>query len=148
MSKSQPERKRELPLSSDAEIADVVRQFEAHTLPYANWTHRAHLAVAVMYSRNFPFDAALSRMRDNINSYNRVCGDPSGYNETVTILFLRKIYAEMQERSNCQSLYEEVERLAKLCTVQWLYTYYTRDVIWSESAKTSWIAPNITELDF
>jgi len=148
MSAAQAKPKEELPLSSDAQIADVVHQFEAHTLPYANWTHRAHLAVAVLYSRSLSFDEALSRMRDNINSYNRVCGDPSGYNETVTILFLRKIYSEIRAGNNCQSLYEEVERLAKLCTVQWLYTYYTRDTIWSESAKTSWIGPDVIELDF
>lgn len=60
--------KEELPLASDTEITDIVEQFEASKLPYKHWTHRTHLAVAVLYSRQLDFEDALNRIRKNINA--------------------------------------------------------------------------------
>ncbi|MBM5823050.1 MAG: hypothetical protein FJ082_11535 [Cyanobacteria bacterium K_Offshore_surface_m2_011] len=54
--------KRELPFRDDAEIARLVRAFEALSLPRANWTHRAHLAVGVHYVRHWGLDGALQRL--------------------------------------------------------------------------------------
>jgi len=140
--------KEELPLSSELEIADVVQQFEHCTLPYIHWTHRAHLAVAVFYSRQVEFEDALTRIRKNIYLYNNTCGDPVGYNETITITFLRKIYSELKQGHHCQSLHDEVARLSEFCTVEWLYEYFSKELIWSEKAKDHWVPPDISELDF
>lgn len=85
--------KQELPFLRDREITQLVHEFEACVLPYQTWTHRAYLAVAVYYSRKWPFETSLARIRENIDIYNKVCGDPRGYNETITIFFAQNIYA-------------------------------------------------------
>ena len=142
------EAKEELPFLSEEEIADTVRRFESCSLPYANWTHRAHLAVAVYYSRQMHYPQALDRIRNSIGLYNKTCGDPSGYNETITIVFMRKIYSELEQQNHCQLTHEEVARLSELCSVDWLYRYYSPDLIWSTKAKQQWLPPDRAEFDF
>ncbi len=145
---SQSCKKIDAPFVSDAELKTLVDRFEACTWPYDRWTHRAHLAVGAFYAREYPFDEALRRLRLKINSYNVTCGDPTGYNETVTILFLRKIAASFCESTDARPLCEVVEEFVHCCSVGWLYEYYSRDRIWSAAAKSTWIAPDLKPLDF
>jgi hypothetical protein len=72
------------PFHSDAEIADMVRQFEDCSWPFDRWTHRAHLAAGAYYRRHHPFTEALNRIRTSIQRYNKTRGDGTGYHETIT----------------------------------------------------------------
>lgn len=141
-------KKIDVPFACDAEIRKLLTRFEACTWPYDRWTHRAHLAVGLCYARTLPFDEALQRLRQGINFYNATCGDPTGYNETVTILFLRKIVASFCEPLDVRPLCEVVEELVCCCSVAWLYEHYSRDRIWSAEAKAIGIDPDLKPLDF
>ncbi|MCT0208954.1 hypothetical protein [Synechococcus sp. CS-1332] len=107
--------KQEFPLTDDAEIERLVRDFEALTLPRANWTHRAHLAVGVYYVRHWGLDGALQRMRERIQAYNLACGDPAGYSETVTATYLRSIAADISRDDRTVTMAEQVARLERRC---------------------------------
>ena len=76
-----------------------LQAFEERTLPFAQWTHRAHVKVAYLYLRAHPFDAALARVRGGIKAYNAANdvpeGPTSGYNETTTVAFVRLVAAVM-----------------------------------------------------
>lgn len=148
MSKPPTTQKTELPLKEDSEIERLVHEFESLTLPYENWTHRAHLAVAVFYIRKLSFDDALVQIRSRINAYNLACGDPNGYHETITVMFLRKIASESQRERSDFSMHDELARLEVLCKVDWLYQYYSRELIWSPEAKKHWVNPDMLPLDF
>jgi hypothetical protein len=80
--------------------AELVAQFESSTLPFAQWTHRAHVRVAFCYLREHGFDRALEKLRTGIKSYNAANNVPdtptSGYNETTTHAFLHLIDATMR----------------------------------------------------
>jgi hypothetical protein len=79
------------------EDAEFLSLFEGLTLPFEQWTHRAHVKVAYLYLRRHPFDVALDRMRLGIRAYNAAHrveeGPTSGYNETTTVAFMRLIAA-------------------------------------------------------
>jgi hypothetical protein len=79
--------------------AEFLASFEARTLPFAEWTHRAHVKVAFLYVRTFGFDAALEKMRAGVRAYNAANhvpeGPTSGYNETTTVAFLQLVAATM-----------------------------------------------------
>jgi hypothetical protein len=134
-------------LETDATVRALVAAFEACTLPYANWTHRAHLAVATTYLVDGDAAAALAHVRDGIERYNRTCGDPLGYNETVTRLYIRRIDADLR-RAPGGSLPERIERLASAYPPDWMYAYYSRERIWSTEAKRGWLEPDLRPLDF
>ena len=76
-----------------------LRAFETSTLPFREWTHRAHVKVAFAYLRRYPFDEALGRMRAGIKAYNARHevpeGPASGYNETTTHAFMHLVWANM-----------------------------------------------------
>src|SRR5207248_5661053 len=77
--------------------AELLRQFESLELPFAQWTHRAHVKVAYLYLCAHPFEEALRRMRKGVKAYNAANQVPesptSGYNETTTQAFLHLIAA-------------------------------------------------------
>lgn len=79
--------------------AEFLKQFEAQTLPFKQWNHRAHLKVAYLYLQKLSFDQALAKMRKNIKAYNEANdvpeGPASGYNETTTHALLQLVAAIM-----------------------------------------------------
>jgi hypothetical protein len=140
--------KEELPLASDDEILEAVSLFETCSLPYKHWTHRAHLAVAIRYAWQYDYDTALQRIRIAISHFNNLCGHPDGYNETVTVMFLKKVFAETAGKQADSTMQEELERLSNLCTMDWLAAYYSKGLIGSERAKSHWVEPDLKRLDF
>jgi len=76
---------------------ELLKQFEDLTLPFEQWTHRAHVKVAYLYLSRYPFAEAVDRMRRGIKAYNaanhRPEGPDQGYNETTTVAFLHLIAA-------------------------------------------------------
>jgi hypothetical protein len=77
--------------------ADFLRQFETRTLPFQQWTHRAHVKVAYLYIRQHCLEGAIARLRTGIRAYNAKNNVPdsptSGYNETTTCAFAQIIAA-------------------------------------------------------
>jgi hypothetical protein len=51
---------------TDEEVALLFEAFEKRTLSKENWTHAAHLTVALFYCLNYPFGVARNLMRDGI----------------------------------------------------------------------------------
>src|SRR5215212_3062820 len=76
---------------------EFLKQFEDLSLPFEQWTHRAHVKVAYLYLRAHGFTEALQCLRRGIKSYNARNNVPdtptSGYNETTTHAFLHLIAA-------------------------------------------------------
>src|SRR5689334_22225010 len=76
---------------------DLLQQFETCSLPFEQWTHRAHVRVAYLYLCEHPFEIALERMRHGVQRYNAANNVPesptSGYNGTTTHGFLHLIAA-------------------------------------------------------
>ncbi len=138
----------ELPLETEEGIAELVAAFESGTLPIQFWTHRAHLAVGAYYARKMSRTAALHQMRERIQSYNRLHNNPTGYNETITRLFLAKMAQDIEVGIALLDLSDEVSRLATVCTMGWLYHYYTKALLHSDLAKQQWVAPDCNPIDF
>lgn len=137
----------ELELKTDADVRQLVAAFEGCTLDISHWTHRAHLAVGACYARSLPPGEALDTMRTSIQRFNAVNNNPTGYNETITRLFLAKMAFDNYTGSACRSLAEEVQRLTQVCTMNWLYRYYSKSLIHSSAAKSQWVAPDLSPLD-
>lgn len=134
-------------LSTDAEVADLVAQFEACTWPYEQWTHRAHLAVAVCYVRQYPFPAALDRVRERIQVYNRTRGSGEGYHETITVVFLRAVAAYLAPLPDLGAA-RLVALVARAFDMTWLNGYYSADRLASAEAKAAFVEPDLKARDF
>ncbi|HEX7176079.1 MAG TPA: hypothetical protein VF240_12530, partial [Pyrinomonadaceae bacterium] len=77
---------------SDEEVEDVLRRFESGALRPAEFKHRQHLTVALLYLLRLPEREVHARMRDTILrflAHHRL--DASVYHETITAFWLRRV---------------------------------------------------------
>ena len=138
----------DFPFATDTEVDDMVNAFEACTWPYPRWTHRAQLGVAFSYLRDYPFDVALERIRYHIPLYNRTCGDPSGYHDTITVLFMRRVARCLQVNPKRPSIVVAIEELVDICDMKWPLRLYSPERLWSTEAKAIWVEPDRHPLEF
>ena len=82
---------------TEAQLAGLLDAFLDRTLPAAQWTHEAHLTVALMLARRLPEAALLPALREGISGYNIASGgvntDQAGYHEAITAFYAATIGA-------------------------------------------------------
>lgn len=139
--------------NSESEILDLVKAFEEKTLPVAEWTHLAHLTVAVYYIKTCSLEEAQRRLRTCIKAYNEAVGitnsPTSGYHETITIFwtkFLDFFFQSMPQSdllAACNILVASENMLNKAYLLQ----FYSPELINSSKARTEWVAPDKVSLN-
>ena len=81
----------------DVNDTDFLSAFEDCSLPFEQWSHRAHVRVAYMYATQHELCSATDRMSRGIKAYNRATDTPEtldrGYHETITKAFMRLVFA-------------------------------------------------------
>ena len=135
---------------SAAEIADLVRQFEDCTIAPAEFSHDAHLLVALWYVGREPLPEAAARMRAGLLrfiAHNQV--DPQKYHETITLFWLKLVghfLASAGAGRPRPALAQDL--LARFGDSQLLFAHYSRELIASPAARSGWVAPDLRPLDF
>jgi hypothetical protein len=79
--------------------------------------------------------------------YNRTRGDPAGYHETITVVFMRLVARELATAGPGEVV-NVVNDLTARCTVSWLYQYYSPERLWSAEARAGLVAPDLRPLEF
>jgi hypothetical protein len=133
--------------------ADLLHLFESQSLPFNQWTHRAHVKVAYLYLTNNPFDSALEKMRTGVKAYNAAHNVPdnptSGYNETTTHAFLHLIaatiaaYAKVLPTPDADTF---CDTHPQLMTRHVLRLFYSPERRMHPTAKSQFIEPDLTPL--
>jgi hypothetical protein len=140
--------------SSDAQIESIGMQVLACTLPKAEWTHAAHLAVAawIIAVRN---DLHAARdMPGIISAYNEACGvantDTGGYHETITQASLLAVAAFLDAQPRVATLHAACNALlaSPYGSKDWLLRHWSQPVLFSVAARRGWVAPDLLPLPF
>jgi hypothetical protein len=141
------------PFASDEELEALVSGFEDGSLPKPRWTHRAHLAVGLVYCDRMPAPVALALLRERIRRYNVASGrentNTTGYHETITrfyVYIVRRFIAETREDEG--TLAERANRLFQRYGGRDLpRRYYSEARLFSMEARASWVEPDLRPLD-
>lgn len=133
------------------DIEALVKAFEACTLPRSQWTHAAHLTLALWYLVHHAPSTAIDRMREGIQRYNAAMGIPqtrsSGYHETITLFWLWIGQWYLAERRLSGLAHDAVKPFLEHCSNPQLpLHYYSRDRLMSWEARTSWVEPDLQPL--
>lgn len=138
---------------SRRDVPGLVARFEDLTLPKAEWTHQAHLTVALWYASRLPWEEALAKVRDGILRLNAAHGVPTtptrGYHETITRFYLRVIcdYVAMEEEGPEEDWSVRVARLlARYGDRELPLRYYTKELLMSPEARFGWVEPDLRPL--
>jgi hypothetical protein len=135
-------------LTSDSSLREFVSLWEARTLPKAQWTHGAHVAVCSFYTVVFGPTEALRRMRQGIPLYNLAVGgqntEDSGYHETLTCLWA-KIVSDFIAVSQFATPFAAVEAtVLRYGQERKLHeAFYTYDVVADRRARREWVPPDV-----
>jgi hypothetical protein len=143
------------PFANDEELEALVSGFEDCSLPKPRWTHRAHLAVGLLYCDRMPAPVALALLRERIRRYNVASGgentSTAGYHETITrfyIYIVRRFIAEEREQDEEGTLAERANRLFQRYGARDLPgRYYSEARLFSVEARASWVEPDLRPLD-
>jgi hypothetical protein len=132
---------------------ELLRRFEARTLPFKEWTHRCHVKVAYLYLRKHSFKEAVERMRRGVKAYNAAHKVPegplSGYNETTTRAFLQLIAATMRSYGPLLptgTADKFCDTHPQLMTRHVLRFFYSPERRKDPRAKTRFLAPDLASL--
>ncbi|MBL4710432.1 MAG: hypothetical protein JKY48_18535 [Flavobacteriales bacterium] len=135
----------------NVEIASLIERFELKKLPKHEWTHEAHLVVAIWYCTKYEFYEALLLARDNISRHNESVGtentDTGGYHETITkfwLIIANKFLIGRDHfsfESNCNALIN-----SNFGVSSHPFDYYSPKLLFSVKARHNWINPDLKEL--
>ncbi|MGA9381954.1 MAG: hypothetical protein WBV73_24600 [Phormidium sp.] len=131
------------------EIENLIHTFEDCTLSRSEWTHPAHLTVALWYLTHYSETEGTNCIRNHIQRYNLVKGikttKDSGYHETITLFWIRIISEYLASKPN-----EEILDLANGIIENYenknlAFEYYSHDLLMSWSARTNWVEPDLKQ---
>ena len=77
---------------------EFLAAFESATLPRPLWTHAAHIRMAYLCLRDRSPGEATPIIRAGIRRYNEANGNVTGYNECLTLAFIRIVAGRLAEK--------------------------------------------------
>jgi hypothetical protein len=132
------------------EVMHLVARFEDGTLPKAEWTHQAHLTVALWYASRLPFEEALVVVREGIRRINAAHGvattPTGGYHETITRFYMMVIcnyVAEVSGEAGTDWAGRVNRLLARYGARDLPLRHYTKDLLMSPDARFGWVEPDL-----
>ena len=137
---------------TNEEIFSLVRRFGDCTLPRSEWTHAAHLTVALWFLLEFDWPEATERVRRGIRRYNAAHGilptPTGGYHETLTLFWLRVVRSFLEGgRNEARSLVSLANELTATADRDLPLRHYTRARLFSTEARASWVEPDLRPVD-
>jgi hypothetical protein len=137
---------------TSAALERLVARFLDGTLPRAEWTHAAHLAVGAWHVDRFGADAAVERLRAGIralNERNGVANTPTGgYHETITIAYVRLLARALADAAPDTPLADRVDAIGAgpLADRGFLLRFWSRERLMSAEARAAWVPPDLAPL--
>ena len=134
------------------EIDSLVRGFESCTLPREEWTHRAHLTVALWYLLHHDKEEATELIRNGLKRFNEAKGiittARSGYHETITLFYIHIVSKHLRESRAEISIVNLMNNLIERYGEKSLpLEYYNKERWMSWDARAGWLEPDLKRLD-
>jgi hypothetical protein len=121
---------------------EFLERYEAHAL--ADFSHEDHVRMAFAYARRGGEDAAVRGAR-RIRGFAEALGVPGKYHDTLTVAWAR-IVGRLAVTSSAPSFEEFLEQHPQLRQRDLLGAHYSRDLLFSASARAAFVEPDLAPL--
>src|SRR3989441_1631331 len=129
--------------ATDGEVAALVSAFENATIPASEFTHAAHIAVALSYLDSFPPEQALERMREKIRAFAAHHGVGNLYHETLTTFWMRLLEHIASTSDVDLPLWRRINVIVDDWTKRRpVEAHYSTELIKSQRARENWVPPD------
>jgi hypothetical protein len=131
---------------------DLLERFERCAIPRPDWTHRAHVQIAYLHVKAYPLADALARLRCGIQALNAANGveegPRSGYNETITVAFLRLVECAFRiyDSATPPTSNEFCDRHPELMSPKVMKLFYSPIVLGNPRSKVEFLEPDLAKL--
>jgi hypothetical protein len=124
----------------------LARALEQGDLSNLSFPHASHLGVAWVYlHESASIGNAIDKMRATLRRVTAVAGKPEKYHETITIFWMC-VLASLGEVTGESDLEKILAANPELLEKDFPLHYYSRDLLFSERARTTWVAPDLKPL--
>jgi limonene-1,2-epoxide hydrolase len=128
---------------SDEDVA-LRAAFESGALPPADFTHRAHVALAYVYLAPGDVEGAIEDMRRGLAAYLRHHGiDPAKYHETLTRAWVLAVWHFMSRSGPLGSSADLIARNPVLLDSRIMLTHYSAARLFSDEARSNFVEPDL-----
>ncbi len=135
--------------ATDGEVAALVSAFENATIPASEFTHAAHIAVALSYLDASPPEQALARMREKIRAFAAHHGVGNLYHETLTTFWMRLLEHIASTSDVDLPLWRRINLIVEHWTKRRpVEAHYSRELIRSQAARDKWVPPDRLPIPF
>ena len=136
------------PWAAAQEVTDLVARFADGTLPASEWTHRAHLTVALWHATHHAPAEALRLVREGILRLNRAHGVPTtatrGYHETITRFYMHVVTHHLRVEPAGEDWADHANRLYQRLGARDLpLHHYSKARLKSAEARAGWVEPDL-----
>jgi hypothetical protein len=107
--------------------------------------HREHLELAWNYLQLYPTDEAVDVITAAVRHVARRHGAPDKYHETITRSWLHLV-AVHRQRWGAEGFEAFLERNPDLLNRDLVEHFYSRELIFSDSARATWVDPDLRQL--
>lgn len=126
------------------EDTSFLHAFEACAVPPSEFDHRAHLRLAYVYLAERDLDGAHAATKTAILGFLQHNGiDPAKYHETLTLAWLLAVRHFMAKCGDTSCAADFIDRSAVLLNPGIMLTHYSKDVLFSDDARTKFREPNL-----
>ena len=132
---------------------ELLAAFEDCTLPFDQWTHRAHVRIAYSYLSKHPFETAAEKIAAGIRKYNAAHkvpeGQDRGYSETTTRAFVHLVAATVAAYGQTHRVYDSegfCDIHPQLMSKHAFRFFYSPQRRMDPRAKATFVEPDLTGL--
>jgi hypothetical protein len=128
------------------DVKELVSRLEALTLTKDDFHHRQHLEVAFWYLQSKGSKAGSNAIVRAIGAFTTHLGHASKFHATITLCWVRLVAAGMAEEKPCTTPDELIARHPALLDKHLPLRFYSKEVLFSDKARTQWVEPDIEPL--
>lgn len=130
--------------SISAEDQNFRQAFEALQVAAEDFNHRAHVRLAYIYLCEMPVDEACEAMKNALLAFlDHLGAQRKKYHETITRAWIKAVRHFMAETAACDSADELIDRNPRLLDPKIMLSHYSAEVLFSPSARTRFVSPDI-----
>ena len=119
-----------------------LRAFESTSLPFAAWTHRNHLRMAYLYSKEENSYEIIKQGIINFNIANRNVVQHE-FNETITSFFYKIVQLAIKEDCHCGNFLSFLQNYPELDRFELIFKYYSKERLYTKEAIESFVDPDL-----
>jgi hypothetical protein len=125
---------------------ELTRALERGEIVNHEFHHASHLHVAWVYlSESKTLEQATERMCGTLRRFAGRAGKPEKYHQTVTVFWMR-ILAALRQSIDTDDIEPVLRQHPELLDKNFPLEYYSRESLFSDCGRTSWIEPDLKRL--